>query len=371
MWALCAAMLSGCWDEVDLSDQGYVSALGVDFQDGHYVLYGQLIQFSSIAKTRTPGETGSNVWIGRGRGKTVFTALGDLQRTSQFSINLEHLKVLVVHKRAIDRIADILDANNRQRASRYTSYVFATDVPLQELFSTEVFFDRSPLLSILYNPEIQYTQRSLIRPVTMQEFVRALDEPGFTALLPSIKLDGQSWSEMKKSFDVQTYNGAVAFQRTRPGAFLSAEELSGFRWIDPQFNQYYMETSGDGADGGRAGTVNVTFSRPDYRLLEGGDNPRLLLSLKLAGHLVELPEPMTAGEIERDIERRVKEDVERTFKIGCEKKVDILELGEYLYRDHHRLWKKLNANGPWCPGPGQLSVQVDFTLAHTGKFDLS
>lgn len=369
------ATLTGCWDEVDLSDQGYVSALGIDLVEGQYVIYAQLIQFSAIAKTREPGTTTNSIWVGQGKGRTLIYALGNLQQTSQFSINLEHMKVLIIHKRALGRIEDILDANNRQRASRYTSLVFATGEPLLDLFNTGTFFGRSPLLSIMYNPGIQYEQSSLFRPMTMQQFVQKMFEPASTALLPSIKIDSASWHESKSSMDVQTYEGVVPYYNKKPGSFMSVQELDGYRWIDPKFNQYYVyagdeERGGDGNGNGLA-TVNIKDSKPRVRLLRGGDRPKFRLEVKLRGHLVELAGHMTETEIKRDIERKIKANIEQTYRIGCEKKVDIMELEEHLYRDHNRLWKRIRANGGLSPEPDQLEVKVEFNLAHSGKFDLS
>jgi hypothetical protein len=42
--------LSGCWDMKSIQDTNYVAALGFDFQDGKYVVYAQLLDFSNVSK---------------------------------------------------------------------------------------------------------------------------------------------------------------------------------------------------------------------------------------------------------------------------------------------------------------------------------
>lgn len=374
--AALSLLTAGCWDEVDLTDQGYVTALGIDYADGQYRMTVQLMQMSSVAKSQDPMSTnGTTVWVGNGKGKTMLTALGDLQKSSQFEVNLDHMKVLVVQERALSRMEDILDANNRQRASQYTSLVFVTREPFEKLFNTDTFFGRSPLLSIMYNPKIQFNQNSLIRPVTMQELVKAMEEPGFTAVLPVIGTNASDWQESEKKLLVQQYEGIVPFYLKKAKPFMDVDEIGGMRWIDPTFQQHYIYTGlNSGKDGGRQeniATLNITSSKPAYRLVQAGQNPEIKLDIRAKGHLIELTGPMTEREISRQVEQKIKAEIERTFAIGCSKHVDILQLEEFLYRNHNKLWKQLTKAGEWIPIPGELKVDVHFDLVHTGKFDLT
>ncbi|ASS64823.2 MULTISPECIES: Ger(x)C family spore germination protein [unclassified Paenibacillus] len=376
MLAALSMLIAGCWDEVDLTDQGYVSAMGIDYADGNYTMTVQLMQFSSVAKSQDSGSSsGSSIWLGTGTGKTMLMALGDLQRSAQFEVNLDHMKVLVVQERALSHVDDILDANNRQRASRYTSLVFATREPFEKLFNTNTFFGRSPLMSIMYNPRAQFKQNSLIRPVTMQELVKALDEPGFTAVLPVIGIDETDWNESKSKMMVQRYDGVIPFYMKKAKPFLSVDEISGMRWIDPTFHQHYIYTGMKADENGRKqeniATVNMTYSKPSYHLVKGGAIPEIKLDVNVKGHLIELTGPMTEREITREVEQKVKAEIERTYRIGCSKKVDILQLEEVLYRNHNKLWKQLAHSGEWHPLSEQLKVFVHFDLVHTGKFDLT
>lgn len=51
--------------------------------------------------------------------------------------------------------------------------------------------------------------------------------------------------------------------------------------------------------------------------------------------------------------------------------MDVLLLGEKLYRDQYHVWKQLNSGREWIPKPGQLEAVVKLELIHTGKFNLS
>ncbi|SDS00380.1 germination protein, Ger(x)C family [Paenibacillaceae bacterium GAS479] len=372
-------LLSGCWDEIDMTEQGYVSALGVDYVDKSFVVYAQFIQFSSVAKSdsRTPDEP--KVWVGTAKGKTLLTAIGNLQKTAQFVLNLEHMKVLIVHERGLPHMEDILDANNRQRASRYTSLVFGTREPIQELFRSSTFFGFSHLLSIMYNPKGQYEQSSYLRPLTMQEFVRNMEEKAFTALLPSIGLVKGDWTKSEEQLNVQYYDGLFAFNRKSFDLFMPVGLTSGFRWIDPRFRQYILET--EDVDGGgesqndneerMTATVNIERSLPHYEAIVDGDKPRFNLTVKVKGHVVELSGPINEQEIQTRVEEKIKQEMEATYKYACKEKVDLFLLEEVLYRDHNAYWKQLLQSGRWTPQEGDLQIKVEFDLTHSGKFNLT
>ncbi|WP_430103134.1 hypothetical protein [Paenibacillus validus] len=67
--------LTGCWSKYEVQNMNYVTAVGIDYADGQYIIYAQLLDFSTVAKLE--GQQKSEqppVWIGRGKGIS-FTAL--------------------------------------------------------------------------------------------------------------------------------------------------------------------------------------------------------------------------------------------------------------------------------------------------------
>src|SRR4029453_6567760 len=115
-------------------------ALGIDYKDGQYEIYGQTIKFGLIAKTESLQPDPNPVWIGRGKGVSTLLALNDLNRSGQTILSLEHLKTVLVQERAMNKMDDIMDGLNRQRASRYTSLIYGTRAPINKIFTTDTFY---------------------------------------------------------------------------------------------------------------------------------------------------------------------------------------------------------------------------------------
>ncbi|HEX5564338.1 MAG TPA: Ger(x)C family spore germination protein, partial [Sporosarcina sp.] len=51
---LAALSLSGCWDNNEPERMLYVNGIGIDYKNGQYELYAQIINFSNTAKSEQP-----------------------------------------------------------------------------------------------------------------------------------------------------------------------------------------------------------------------------------------------------------------------------------------------------------------------------
>ncbi len=64
--------LTGCWSKYEVQNMNYVTAVGIDYADGQYIIYAQLLDFSTVAKLE--GQQKSEqppIWIGIGKGISV------------------------------------------------------------------------------------------------------------------------------------------------------------------------------------------------------------------------------------------------------------------------------------------------------------
>ena len=64
-------LLSGCWDVTEPQRMYYVDGIGIDYKDGQYEIYMQIINFANVAKTEGPSPQGAQSEIGFAKGKTM------------------------------------------------------------------------------------------------------------------------------------------------------------------------------------------------------------------------------------------------------------------------------------------------------------
>lgn len=364
---LACLLLAGCWDEVNLQDVSYISALGVDYEDNKYVIYAQLINFSAIAKTETPQSQEQKFWIGRGEGDSVLLAFYDLSRSGYKALNLEHLKTIVVHQRGLDKIADVLDGLNRQRASRYTSLLYGTNAPIRSLFTTENFFEQSALNSTLYIPKPHENQYTFVDALRMQSVVQLLREPAMTTLLADINTTESYWKHGNESMKTQIISGVHIFKNFRYLGYVEEKDLLGVRWLNESFKKVFMKAGGDENEA----TVSITKAKFNLKAKTNADKPQFHLKIRLTGHIVELDGELSKREIVASIEERIKGELEAAYTFGVNRGMDLFQLEHNLYRYHHRFWKDHIKHNEWKPDKNQLLIEVDFDLADTGKFGLT
>lgn len=198
--ALCMMLVTGgCWDEVNLQDVSYISAIGVDYVDEHFVVYAQMISFGVIAKQEGAAPPGSPIWVGKHEGNTNLAAVFNLMDSSQYKLSLNHLKSVVIHERAFKEMKQIIDSLNRLSSTRFNSLVFGTKTDINELFTMDMLFNKTPLTTPLYAPHIENNQNSYVEPMTLQTFVRGALEPAMTVKLPSLSILTDDWENNKKS----------------------------------------------------------------------------------------------------------------------------------------------------------------------------
>ncbi|SDX38838.1 Ger(x)C family spore germination protein [Paenibacillus sp. CF384] len=364
---LLTGMLSGCGDTTDLSAQAFVTAMGIDYQDGQFVVNVQTLDFSSIAKSESPKMMKPSVWVGVGRGKSVHTATNQIAISTQSTLNFEQVKVVIVREPAMAKMDEILDAVNRIRVTRYTSWIFGTRDELINLLTSSAFFNLSQLYSLMYSPLTQAKQSSSVPPVTMQTFVANYNEKAVTALLPSIGITQDTWHENMKPITVQELDGVFAFKDKKKPLYLPLKQTLGVRWSNNSFKRaiYAVPNNGDGTD-----VVTIRKMKVKKKVKMKNGRPTFELQVKAKGELSEMGNSLSIPQLEGRIREIIQAEIKQTYTAGIKQGADLFNLEEVLYRYHLRQWKKTASAESWHPGEADLKVSVAFKIVHAGVFEM-
>ncbi|MFC4099908.1 Ger(x)C family spore germination protein [Paenibacillus xanthanilyticus] len=366
---LACLLLAGCWDSTNMETIDYATAMGVDYKDGKFIVYAQLVDFTSIAKSESGEKRNEKVWIGRGTGPTFYGAFGELLRTAQTEMNTEQLKTVIIRDSAIVKLDEILDALNRVRVARYTSWVFGATTPIEEILATDTFFGMPQTTSLIYSPRDQMRRANLIDPLNMQRFVAKYNESPATVLLPVVGVSNRMWKEVKKPVHMQVVQGLFAIKRKGRATYLPLADIAGVKWVNPNFTRYLVpliDKSGNKA------TVAVNDVKAKVRIDVSKADPVFTIQLKVVGEVAEIGGQMSEEQIVRRMKRLIAEEILHSYRKGLAKGEDIYSLEESLYRKHLGVWRKLTGGREeWLPGKNQLKVDVAFRLRGSGSFGLN
>lgn len=365
--------LTGCWDMKSIQDTNYVTAVGCDYKDGQYIIYAQMLDFANVAKQETGGKSSNEavVWSGHSKGGTVAEAMIGLYETAQQRMFWGHVSSIVFTKRALEHGIDkFKDGLTRFREVRYTQWVYGTEEPLDQLFTTLPFFSQSPLGSILHQPEDNYRQRSYIRPLQLQRAISTYREPGATLLLPSMSIAKNVWKKGGANDPKLYIDGIYAISKFHPPLRIDSAELAGLRWFDPMTKRTNVTIKLEGEP-----AASITANRPkaDIRI-EPDESGQIQYSINVRSKFVvqELLKKLDKSEIEQEIRKQVASEIKRTFAYGESKGSDLYQFNHRLYRKQFKLWSKLSRFGEMpVPNIALKSVDVDVELIHTGMYKLT
>lgn len=370
----CSFLLTACWDIKDPQDINYLTALGFDYADNRYVVYTQMIDFTSMANIASGKSTQPvPVWIGEGKGATVGSAINQIYDASQMRIFYGHINAIVLSENMLKKdLAPIMDFLNRYYELRYTPWVFSTSIPIDRIFAATPFFSLSPYMSLLHQPMEVYKQKSTIKPIMMREFIQTLNEPGKAVLLPSLKLENSVWKKGTEQKDKLTVTPShfLAIDGIRPlvrgnfKGFLPQNKVMGLRWVQQHTNRSPLLIKKHGEP-----QAELSLEKPKVKIISSVRNEQAEyeLQVKLSGNIIHDIEALPEAEMERIAAEQVRAEIQETFEEGLTLHADLLGLEHALYQQNHRQWKRLQSMDRLKLTKNSLKIQVSVDLIYSGK----
>ncbi|RAV21183.1 Ger(x)C family spore germination protein [Paenibacillus contaminans] len=377
-WALVAAstvlllLQTSCWNSKDIQNMAYVTAVGFDYENGKYMTYVQVLNFSNVAKGEA-AEVGKNVptWIGKGEGVTVTESFNSIYATSQLRIFWGHVKAIVASERFLKnsaRVREAYDMANRYREIRYNILIYGTKEPLRNIFAQKSNLNMSPLETLLATPAQTYSQRSYILPLYGYKMIAQFNEPAGAALLPSITLDQRSWTEDLKERTMFKIDGGYFLNGQQFNGWLSEQDLEGYRWLQKKLQRSPINIPDDDSP-----DAAIVLIKPKPSIHHEVRNGKAYFHVKLSiqAFVDELIRNRSKKEIEAGAAKVIEDQIRKTYEKGLQIKADVLGLGSCLYRDNPKMWHEMQDEGDFALDKDSLDrIEVKVKLQHSGKYKM-
>ncbi|GGJ74474.1 Ger(x)C family spore germination protein [Virgibacillus salexigens] len=329
-------ILTGCWDERQISEVNYITTLGIDYQEDNYIIYVQMLDFSNVAKQES-GKTSERtpLYIGKATGKTINDAVNNLYRTSQQVVNWAHIGAIIYSDAILEKgVTDAEQSLRKNGQFRYTPWMFGTKESVEEIMSLSGFYQLPPVYTILYKPLDMFNEYSYIAPLRMHKFVSIYKEPGGTAILPSISINDKSWKESKEDIKPKQtleINGVFPVNDGKSKEWLSFKEVPGLRWTQEDTNNTTIDILTE--DNVKKGSVRILEPTVKFIIKRGNKNFQFNIQLKASGSVTDLEEQLPMKEIENLVRQQMKKEIRETYEIGVEKGVDLYNIKNKLFHD--------------------------------------
>jgi hypothetical protein len=224
----------------------------------------------------------------------------------------------------------------------------------------------SPLYTTMFTGTQSSAPLAFIQPITANRAISDLYEPGEHAWIPSIGVDTGDWTEDAKQKQMHILTGAYFFHGSRMETWMSAEELRGGRWAEPELGRTPILIRRD-----RSPVAMLMFSHPKLgiKIVDGPDGVRFKIRVKTRGFVMELMQEASIAEMEAMAAKAIASEVEETFRRAVRKRCDPFGLLEELYRSKpDKFHEETTGSGYALSERSLAGVEVKVNLMNTGKY---
>ena len=343
---LLVTLLTGCWDVFEPQRMYYIEGVGIDFKDGQYEVYMQIIDFTNIAKSEQRNPEAVQAEVGHAKGKTIDEAIFKLYRSIDQKVFWGHITYLIFSENALkkENVNQMIDSFLRHKDTRYTIWVYCTQDSIEDILLTTPIINKAITLSKLGNPLNSYEQESLVEPINLRRLIIGLNEPSHEVKIPLINLN-KDWETSKKKSEATELTGVGVISKDAFKGYIQGDQIMGIQWMSDETVRGDLTIKLDEGDNDY---LTISLKKIHVKInpiVTNKDNVKFNINIKFDVTIDGIQGKITDQEIRKAVIDQVQKDVKSTYEEALKKDMDIYRLSEELYRKNVKVWKKLETNG--------------------------
>src|SRR5690625_4980572 len=202
---LTLLLLTSCWDSVELDESTMVVGVGISKEDDEYTFVIEAVAPSDISQTEESQE-GKSIVL-ETKGKTLLDAAREIIRVAKRRLFFTHTGVWVLHHElaAEEDMLKFLDMLRREKMLRLNSYIFISEDPPIDIFSTDYTY--SNILTEELITGVEYADYVSDYPsLKARGFFKGLLSPLRTAYLPTIQTTERAGKQLSQLLGSTIFN---------------------------------------------------------------------------------------------------------------------------------------------------------------------
>ncbi|MCG3087194.1 Ger(x)C family spore germination protein [Sporosarcina cyprini] len=338
-------LLTGCWNRTEPERMLYVHGLGIDYKDGEFHVYTQIIDFASTAKMNQPTRSRAQSEVGLGTGKTVDEAIFKLYNSVDRRVYWGHLSYIVFSEEAMTAgaVNPVVDTFIRYRDTRYEVQLYGTSDPVKDILLTTPIINTAITLSKLGDPRNSFEQNSFIHPITMRTLIIGLDEPSHEMTLPYVIVK-ENWETVDQTSKVADLAGVGILSPKEFKGFIAHDKARGIQWMTDKSKRIEVSVKSGEEETNRQSLIVDSLKRKVTPTVNGSTvSFKIDVSFDIAVSSVQ--GKTTYGKLVKAVEKQVEKEIRETYEEGLKLDADVYRLSEYLYRKDVKSWKRLQKEG--------------------------
>ncbi|BFT72218.1 Ger(x)C family spore germination protein [Paenibacillus sp. P36] len=355
-WAviiLCLLMLTGCWSRRELNELLIVLGVGIDWEDGEYLISFQVVNPSEISAQKKGGDRPPSTLF-QGRGKTMFEAARSLTAEAPRKVYMGHLQLYVIsEKLARKGIKEFIDNSFRDNELRMDfNIVVARGTKAENILKLYTPLEKLSSHSMKQSLETSQKNWAPTAAITLDETLNKLSNPGYELALTGIQIIGDPQiGESKHNVESFLppsrfrYSGIAAFKEDKLIGWLDQQESKGYTDITDNLDSTSIEVAC-----GEHKYMGIEVTSSDTKLKTKIQNglPEVNVQVRVEANIVDRPcidvdlmDPATMKHLEEETKKIVQSNMEATVAHAKQIKSDIIGFGNQVGKEHPAYWEQV------------------------------
>jgi spore germination protein KC len=374
-------LLSGCWNQEELTNLAFVMALGIDKAKNNegYTLTFEIVNPANVSSSITGGGQGAPVAVYKSTGKTLFDATRKASKEISRKVYFAHTNAVVISEEVAKKgVSDILDIMDRDPGFRTTTQVFiARNASAEKVVSTLTALDKIPVYKLVKSMDVTEQLLGENTKVTVEDLINNIVNSGKEPFVNGVLLTGKQ-SMGRKMSNIAADKPDVIIKFDSMGIFkgpkligwIDGPNARGLIWVLNKVKSTDVFVDWQG----KKEAIGMIVRRSNVKILPSIRNgkPFIQVAIKAEGDLeevnssVDITDPVVIKKLEDMFSKEIKKEVSESIKTVQAKKSDVFGFGETIHRAYPKTWKKLKSNWNGEFSSMDFSVKADLYLRRHG-----
>ncbi len=371
-------LLSGCWNNVDLSEIAIVTAVGFDRTDrGDILLTLQMVKPGTI-KAISQGSTEDPVWVYSSTGETVFTAIRNQLTTLNRKAYFSHVQLMIIGEEvAREGVTDIFDLFERDKETeRMADLLITRGITAREVLQAQSELENIPALhirSILKNNDAL----AKIKKTTFFDAVRRIRIRGNSLAIGVIQKQenkdsqedsgGKKQDEGKLEIKDLKIEGTAVIKKGKLKGYLDPFETRGLIFAIDEVQSGIINVDNP-LEVGKKVAFEIVKSSGNIKGEVRDDELKLMIEVKASGRMADQQGKgdLTTPEMVKEMESRVKAVIKKNIQDAVDKaqqdyQSDFFRFVKIVYGDYYEYWEKIKDNWEEVFSNAPVEIKVQWT----------
>lgn len=368
--ALALFAVSGCWDNNELDEYGYVQAVAIDSSEDdlirlttHFYNPSNKTEMSGSAKSSTA--KGINIVTSA---ETIFEAVRDVPLKFGRKAKWDHMRVILIGEKLAQsrNIREILDYFSRDHEPRGTVLPLIAEGEAADFLNIRPFIEQTigqQFKKMETNGAI-YTGKTTKIP--LYELAIQMKSPSKTSDIPLIRITDSGKEAV--------VSGIAILKDSKLVDALRGKDTEAYLMLVDKYESGVLEFpcigNAEGMDR-RMESIEVIFFRSRLIPHVRGDSVSVDVRIEIKGTIGELKcSRLKSVEDAELFEQKIAEQVQlrlhHAISIFERRKADLVGIGNRIYRKNPKQWKRLEPSWDEIISRCRFDIHVDVEVLSTG-----